>query len=374
MLPLNDMIYLDNASTTKPNGVAMEKSIKYYTENFFNPSSLYRGGAMVSKELNQIRERFSQIFGTKYEVFFTSCGTESDNTVINYFAKKGNVVISAGEHSAIYETAKILRNSGHDIRIAKINKNATVDKEHLFSLIDDKTSLVSIIHVNNETGGINDIEELAKACKEKNPNIVFHSDGVQAFLKTDNKLNYVDCYSISGHKIGAIKGVGAFIKKKGLFVAPFVTGGGQEKGFRSGTENVFGINTMYYATLENLDYKKNLEKVTLLKNAFISDLTENCMVLSDENCSPYIISISCVGLKSEVILHMLEDCGVIIGIGSACSKNSNSRVLTECGYSQEILQGVLRISFGFTNTIEEVKYAVQKLNECVDRLKKVMKK
>lgn len=367
------MIYLDNAATSIPFSNALSVATKFYEENYYNPSSLYRGGVELSVEINKIRDKISKIFGSKYETIFTSCGTEADNTVLNYYAKKGNIVTTLGEHSAIYELVKQFKNLGYDIRLAKLNKNGSVNEEDLLSLVDDKTSLVSVIHINNETGAINDIENLAKKCKQKS-NAVFHSDGVQAFLKTNNSLNFVDLYSISGHKVGAIKGIGALIKRKDLHISPFIFGGGQEKGLRSGTENVLGIKSLESAIDIIGNYNNNLEKVRKYKEIFINNLSKDCFLISDETCSPYIISLSCVGLKSEVILHMLEEDGILIGTGSACSKNAHSRVLKECGYQQNVLQGVLRISFGFLNTEEEVLFAVNKLNEKVERLKKVMKR
>jgi len=371
-LRLNNLIYLDNAATTKPDENLLNEANNYYLSNFYNPSGLYKGGVELQTEINRIREHISLIFGANYNLIFTSCGTESNNMVLNHFSKRGNIVTTLAEHSAIYEKAKDLKNKGVDVRFAKINKDGSVNVEHLLSLIDDNTTLVSVIHVNNETGAINNIEELAKKIKEKS-NAVFHSDGVQAFLKVSNKLNYVDLYSISGHKVGAIKGIGALIVKKGLHISPLIFGGGQEKGLRSGTENVFGIKTLALAVEKNQNYLENLKKIERLKNIFIENLTNFCEIISSKNASPYIISLSCVGLKSEIILHMLEESGVIIGTGSACSKNSNSRVLAECGYNEKVLQGVIRISFGFNSSEDDALIAVRELNKSVEKLKKIMR-
>lgn len=368
----SNKIYLDNASTTRPDESALNNAVEYYTQNFYNPSSLYSGGVEVSLHLEKIREKIQSFFGKNYEVIFTSCGTESDNTVLESFSHKGNIVISAGEHSAIYEKAKKLKENGKEIRIASLNKNGSVNEESLYSLIDDNTSLVSVIHINNETGAVNDVEKLAKKCKEINKNLVFHTDGVQSFLKTETKLDYVDLFSLSAHKVGAIKGVGALLKRKGLFVAPLIIGGGQEKGKRSGTENVFGLTDFYYAIEQRENIKENYEKVLLLKKTLLDGLSEQFLLISDENCSPYVVSFSAKGLKSEIILHLMEDNGVLIGTGSACSKNSDSRVLKECGYPQDVLKGVLRVSFSPFNTVEEVVYAREKLNESVEKLLKVM--
>ena len=368
------MIYLDNAATAVLDKMALQKACQYYEDNYFNPSALYKQGVKLSGDITSIREQISAYFGPSYETVFTSCGTEADNMVLKAFSKHGNIVISAGEHSAIYECAKSLISVGKDIRIAKINQDGSVNEDSLLSLIDENTTLVSVIHVNNETGAINDISALSEKCKRKNSKILFHSDGVQAFLKTKKFSSFVDLYSVSAHKIGAIKGVGALIKKKNLFVSPLIIGGGQENGLRSGTENVLGILSFYYFFLNNKDnVDTNIEKTLKLKEIFIKNLTKNCTVISSEKASPYIISFSAVGLKSEVLVHMLEEYGVLIGMGSACSKNSDSRVLSNCGFNKSVLQGALRVSFGFLNTEQEVLFAVNKINECVDRLKRVMR-
>lgn len=367
-------IYLDNASTSKPDEQALNKASEYYLSNFHNPSSLYKEGVNVSLFLDKIREKISSFFGLDYEVIFTSCGTESDNTVLDAYSKRGNIVISAGEHSAIYEKAKKLREKGCDIRIAKLNKNGCVNEESLFSLVDENTKLVSVIHINNETGAVNDVDGLAKKCKEINKDVVFHTDGVQSFLKADTHFKYVDLFSLSGHKIGAIKGVGALIKRKNLYLAPLIFGGGQEKGRRSGTENVFGLVDLYYAIENKGKIEENYIKVQTLKNVLLDGLSDKFSLISDENCSPYVVCFSAVGLKSEIILHLMEDEGILIGTGSACSKNSDSRVLKECGYSSDVLQGVLRVSFSPDNTIEEVEQAKIKLNACVEKLTKIMRK
>ncbi len=367
-------IYLDNASTSKPDEKALRTATDYYLNNFYNPSSLYKEGVNISLFLEKIREKISSFFGNEYEVIFTSCGTESDNTVLDAYSKRGNLVITAGEHSAVYEKAKKLKEKGCDVRIAKLQKNGAVNEEHLFSLIDDNTKLVSVIHINNETGAVNNVDNLAKKCKEINKEIVFHTDGVQSFLKTDTHFKFVDLFSLSGHKIGAIKGVGALIKRKNLFLAPLILGGGQEKGRRSGTENVFGLVDLYYAIENKEEIEENYKKVTMLKNVFLNGLSDKFSLISDEKCSPYVVCFSAVGLKSEIILHLMEDEGVLIGTGSACSKNSDSRVLKECGYSLDYLHGALRVSFSPDNTVEEAELARNKLNDCVEKLTKVMRK
>ena len=219
---------------------------------------------------------------------------------------------------------------------------------------------------------------MAKLCKQKNPSIIFHSDGVQAFGKIPTRLSdYVDLYSVSAHKIGGIKGVGALIKNKKLKnLKPLIVGGGQEFGLRSGTENVFGIKVFELATIDKIsNISANFEYVKQLKSTFCDKLNkENLVIISDENSSPYVLSFSAKGLRGEVLLHMLETDGVIVGTGSACSsKKPHSRVLKCAGYDALVLDGVIRISFSPETSKDDVILASQKINECVNKLTKAMK-
>ncbi len=376
---MKNIIYLDNGATTKPYIEAVEYASNFLNDNYFNPSAVYHEGIFVSNELKSAKNSFKKVIGDNFDVVFTSCGTESDNTAVFSYSKRGNVVTTLAEHSAIHAPFTHLKNQGLDVRFAKINKDGSVNVDHLLSLIDKNTTFVSIIHVNNETGAINDINKIARLIKDINKNVVFHSDGVQAFMKIPYNLsNDIDLYSVSGHKINAIKGVGAlFVNKKLKTLKPLILGGGQENGLRSGTENVFGIKVFEYAmnshynTLIN-DYKKT----ATLKETLINNLNLDLFkVISSDNASPYIISLSAVGLKGEVLMHKLEENGIIIGTGSACSsKNRHSRMLVEAGYSDDILDGVIRISFSSETTIEEVNYLIEKLNENAIDLKRTIYK
>ena len=372
------MIYLDNAATTKPDGEILKKNADLYDENFFNPSALYRGGLDVKSRIESAREKINAYFNKNYETVFTSCGSEADNTVILPYAKRGNIVTTAGEHSAVYETFKALKARGADVRFAPIDKCGRVIKEKLLDLIDQKTSLVTVVHVNNETGGINDINDLAKAVKAKNPSTIFHSDGVQSFGKLPYRIDLsVDAYLVSAHKINGVKGVGALIRKKTLTLPPLIFGGGQEFNLRSGTENAFGIAVFGDAAEEKrLKIQDNYLKICEIKNKFLNSLDfKNIKLISDENCSPYVISLSAEGLRGEVVQHMLEEFGIIIGTGSACSsRHRHSRVLQECGYSDKVLDGALRISFCSATTEQDALFCAEKLNECVKKLKGVMYK
>ncbi len=370
---MNNLIYLDNAATTKPYGFAIEKASIYNDELFYNASSVHHNAIKCSKSLQDAKNSLLKYFGNNFDVIFTSCGSESDNMAINSYLKRGNAVTTMGEHSAVFSPFNELKNSGYDARFAKLNEDGSVNIENLLSLVDKNTVFVSVVHVNNETGAINDINLIASLCKKINPRLVFHSDGVQAFMKIPYALsNDIDLYSLSAHKINGLKGVGAIIKNKKLkTLKPLILGGGQENGLRSGTENLFGIKVFEYAFLEHFEnLKENFNHVKSLKERFLSKLDKSLVkLISSENCSPYIVNFSAVGLKGEVLLHKLESHNIIVGTGSACSsKNRHSRVLKSIGYPEKVLDGVLRVSFSSQTTTEEVDYAVEKINLCISEL------
>lgn len=372
------MIYLDNAATTKPFLNVLNMAQKFNDEYFFNPSALYRGGLDNAREIRQAKESILKNLGAvNFDVVFTSCGSESDNLAIFGAVKRGVFLTTKGEHSAVYKSFLELKNKGQEVVFIDLNKDGSVNCQELFSYVkNNRVDFVSIFHVNNETGAINDINLIAKTIKSINPKIIFHSDGVQAFGKIPYTLSKdVDLYSISAHKINALKGVGALIKRKNLNLSPIIIGGGQENGLRSGTENVFGIKVFEYAS--NIHYKnikENFDYVLSLKNTFINGLDKNLFtIISGENASPYILTISAKGLKGEVVMHSLEDYMVVVGNGSACSsKNRFSRVIEACGYAEDVLDGVVRISFSSENTLEEINYVYQLLNELTKKLKGIM--
>lgn len=371
------MIYLDNAATTKPDKNAVLKAYKFNEEEFFNPSALYRGGIKVSKELDKTRERVLKNLGASsslYEVLFTSCGTESDVTAIFGVVKRGVFVTDKGEHSAVYKSFTELKNRNNKVEFVDLNKDGSVNIDKLFDTVKNTNAdFVSIMHVNNETGAINDINYIAGELKKINPKLIFHSDGVQAYGKIPFVISSdIDMYSVSAHKINALKGVGALIKKKKLTINPIIFGGGQEKGVRSGTENVFGIKVFEYAG--NIKYEhltENFNHVSKVKDVFINGLDKDLFtIISSENSSPYILSVAVKDLRGEVIMHMLEDEGVIVGNGSACSsKNRYSRIIEACGYKKDLLDGVIRLSFSSETEISEAEDAVEKINATVKNLK-----
>ena len=376
------MIYLDNAATTKPSLTAFERATAYVTEKFHNPSGMYNEGFALQGELKKARSvLLSKIADeSAFELIFTSCGTESDNHAVFSFAKRGNAVTTAGEHSAIASAFAELKNRGTvETRTAPLEKDGRINIQKLLDLIDEKTSFVSVMQVNNEIGAINDINAIAKLVKAKNPRAIFHSDGVQGYGKIPFRLaKEVDLYSISAHKIGGLKGVGALIKRKSLILPPYIIGGGQETGRRSGTENTFGIKQFEYAAEEKFaTLREDYQTITQYRELLWSLLDKEIFTrLSPIEGTPYILSVSAVGLRGETLLHMANDKGLIIGTGSACSSNAKrrfSKVVLACGYDETIADGVLRLSFSHTTTEEEIKQSASILNEVGQDLKRRMK-
>lgn len=375
------MIYLDNAATTKPSKTALSRAEEFITERYYNPSAKYREGHSLQSELKSARS--SLLSGvadvTAFEFVFTSCGTESDNQAVFSFAKRGNAITTAGEHSAISACFAELKLRGVEPRVAPLNRDGTVNEEKLLAMVDEKTSFVSVIHVNNETGAINDINALARKVKAKNPRVIFHSDGVQAYGKIPFRLaKEVDLYSVSAHKLGGLKGVGGLIKRKTLLLPPYIYGGGQELGRRSGTENVFGIMTFSYAAEEKFAVlKETYQRVNTYRDRFWGALNHDhfTRISSIDGASPYILALSAKGLRGEIVLHMAEECGLLIGTGSACSSNSKNRynkVVLAMGYDEQTADGAIRISFSSDTTEEEIMQAATILTNVVCELRKRM--
>ena len=373
------MIYLDNAATTRPDGGAVQSALHFLENDFFNPSALYREGFAAHKELDSARKNILAHIASpsEYELTFTASGSEADNLALFCSASRGNIVTTEGEHAAVFNSAKEQQNRGTGVRFAKLTKDGGVDIENLLSLMDENTSLVSVIHVNNETGAINPIAEIAKRVKQKKGTALFHSDGVQAFGKISVRLTReIDLYTISAHKIGGVRGAAGLIAKKGVHVRPLVFGGGQEKGLRSGTENLFAIKQFEFAAADKFaDLEADYRRIAELNRYFREHLRKDVFkIISSPQASPYILSISAEGLRGEVLLHMLDDEGVIVGTGSACSsKNRYSRVILACGMREKDADGVLRLSFSSQNTEAEAEKAVEIINRCAMRLSERMR-
>lgn len=373
------MIYLDNAATTRPDRGCLEEAQQFIYQNFYNPSALYAEGYNLHIMLKQARANIlSLIADDNYEVIFTSCGTEADNHALFCGGRRGNVVTTMGEHAAVFSAAAELKQRGIEVRLAPLRSDGGVDEDELVRLVDDKTSLVSVIHVNNETGAVNDVNAIAKKVKAKNPRALFHSDGVQAFGKIPFKLSEnIDLYSTSSHKIGGMKGTGALFKRKKLVLKPFIFGGGQENGMRSGTENVFGIKMFELAAIKHCGMlRENFYNAKELSYKLWSLLDKQLFVrISPENGSPYILTVGAKGVRGETILHEADDCGLIIGTGSACSSNDKkrySRVILACGVGEDVADGILRLSLGSETCESDVVQAAAILNSVVKNRREMM--
>ncbi len=372
------MLYFDNAATTMPSKTALKQAEQFNNDMFFNPSSLYSGGIACAREIKNAKQSIlSNIGATSHDLIFTSCGSESNNLAIFCSVKRGSFVTDKGEHSAVHKCFLELKNRGQNVEFIDLNKNGSVNTEKLYEYVkNNKVDFISIMHVNNETGAINDVNAISKKIKSINNKIIFHVDGVQAYGKIPYKISQdIDLYSISAHKINALKGVGVLIKKKNVNLSPLIFGGGQENGYRSGTENVFGIKVFEFAGKEKYQsIRENYQKIKEFRDLFFEKLDKNLFTfISDQACSPYILTVSAKGLRGEVVMHALEEYGLIIGNGSACSsKNRFSRVIESCGYDNEILDGIIRISFSTETTYEECLKAIEILNKTVEKLKGIL--
>lgn len=373
------MIFLDNASTTKIYDEALEEYINFSKTEYFNPSSLYKNGVDVSVKVNNARKGIIKLLGGSVfdNLIFTSGATEANNFAINGVLRKniGKLLFSMGEHPSVYNVALNLINFGYNVEFVNLTNSGTVDEEDFIKKLDG-ASFVSIMHINNETGAINNIKKLVQIAKAKNPKIIFHCDGVQAFgkIKVNVSALGVDLYTISAHKIHGPKGVGALYVKKGVNLKPLLIGGGQEFNFRSGTENTCGIISFYKACEISVgNVEKNLEYVKTLKQEFINNIGDNfnAIINSSDDALPYIVSFAVPKVKAETILHMAEKEGVLISNGSACSsKHTDNRILKAMGIDNAIITSSVRVSFSFDTKIEEVKKASDVIKQsCLNYIK-----
>lgn len=376
------MIFLDNASTTKIYDEALKEYNEQSVNNFYNASALYKSGSDVLKQVNKARANLIKLLGgsTIDNLIFTSGATEANNMAVNGSIRKncGKLVFSYAEHPAIFNVAKNLQNQGYNVEFVNLTKDGVVDEEDFKQKIKG-ASFISVMHVCNETGAVNDIKRLVRIAKTENKDVIFHSDGVQAFGKiaVNVKDLGVDLYTISAHKIHGPKGVGALYVKKGINLKPSVFGGGQEFGLRSGTENTCGILAFNVAAQKIVENQKiNFSCVTKLKEEFLRELTNNFDVIinSTNACSPYIISFAVLKVKAETILHMAEEQGVLISNGSACSsKHTDNRILSAMGIDANTIASSVRVSFSEFNTTNEVVTAAKVIKETCTRYIKILK-
>ncbi len=372
------LIYLDNSATTKPCDKAIEYMNACLKTAWGNPSSLHRLGMEAEIVLNDARENIAKfIKASPDEIIFTGSGTEANNTAIMSVADKkwGNRVITTEiEHPSVLETVKRLEEKGFEVIKLKTDGKGVISLDDLKDALTAKTVLVSIMLVNNEIGSIQPIKEAVKLVKSLSPNAIFHCDAVQGFgkLPINVKDLGVDLLTASGHKVFAPKGIGFLYCKKGVAIKPFVTGGGQERGLRSGTESVPLIAAFDGAVASLGDVNKSLEEMKVL-NDYATKSFDNSgfiKINSPENALPYIINISVVGYRSETLLHFLERKNIFVSSGSACAKGEQSYVLKGLGLSQTETDSALRISLSHHNTKEDIDALVSALKEATQRLRR----
>lgn len=372
------MMFFDNASTTKIHSEIMSELDGLNSEHYYNAGGLYASGRDSKVMIEGYRKNILENMGAEeeYGLVFTGSASESNNLALFGLVKKNTrkILISIGEHPSIYNVALELKQRGYAVDFVSLDMSGKVNIDDFKNKMTPEVDIVSIMHVSNETGAVNDISRLVKIAKRVNKNVIFHSDGVQACGKLSYTLEDlgVDLYTISAHKIHGMKGIGGLFFKKGIRLKPIIYGGGQEAGLRSGTENLMGIHTLSRAVeLSVKNCEENFMHVLDLKNFFIDGLSKSQLhfkVHSDIDCSPYIVSVSFLGCRAETILNMLSDKGICVGNGSACSsKNSGNRILESMGVSSDEITSNLRISFSRFNTKDEVDYLIKCLVEVVNK-------
>lgn len=379
-----DNIYLDNSATTRLDDEVLKEMMPYLVEEYGNASSIYKLGRNNRNAVETAREKIAKAINAEpEEIYFTSGGTESDNTAIRGIAynnkKKGNHIITSKiEHPAVLETCKQLEKEGFKVSYIDVDENGIIDLEQLKNSIQDTTILISIMFANNEIGTIEPIKEIGKIAKEHN--IIFHTDSVQAVgsIKIDVKEMNIDSLSMSAHKFYGPKGIGALYVKKGIVFQKFMNGGHQERNRRAGTENVPAIVGMGKAIeIAYRDLEKHTKQIKELRDYYVNQVKEKIPYIringDMEKRLPGNSNISFRFIEGEGLLLNLDLKGICASSGSACTSGSldPSHVLLAIGLSHEIAHGSLRISIGKYNTKEEIDYLVENLVEIVGRLREM---
>ncbi len=383
------MIYFDNAATTRALDEVTDKVKYMLLENFGNPSSQNMAGVNAENEVIKARKIIAaSINAEPDEIYFTSGGTESDNWAIfgtakGYIRSGKHMITTAIEHPAVLQPMRELEKNGWDITILGVDEKGYINIDELKVAIREDTVLVSTILINNETGTIQNAEEISKAIKSVNPHTLYHVDAVQAYGKypINVKKMGIDMLSVSGHKVHGPKGVGFFYMKKGLKVKPIIFGGGHERGQRSGTENTPSIVGLAEAVkIDMAEMDKAVEHVKLVKKTLAEGILNSIPMTyingpSIEEGSPYVLNIGFEGLRSEVLLHSLEEKEIYVSAGSACNskKKGASTVLSALGIDEKRIEGAIRFSFCRYNTVEEAEQCIEILKEKAAFLRKYMR-
>ena len=377
--------YLDNSATTRCSDEAVKIMTKVLQEDFGNPSSLHNKGMEGENYVKAARSEIAKTLKVNdKEIYFTSGGTESNNLAIigtaRAYRRSGNKVITTMiEHPSVANPFAYLEDNGFEVTYLPVDNLGRVDLNALRKAMTEDTILVSVMHVNNEIGAVQPIEEIAEIVKSVNKECVFHVDAIQSYgkFRIYPKKIGVDMLSVSGHKIHGPKGSGFLFVKDKIKLKPIILGGGQEWGMRSGTENVPAIAGLGVAAREiYADFDNNIDRMYKLRDRFISEVTKIDGVTVngplDHSGAPHIVSVSVSGVRAEVLLHALEDRNIYVSAGSACSSNKPaiSKTLKAIGLDQKLLDSTVRFSFSIHTTEEEVDYAASALRQLVPMLSK----
>lgn len=378
-------IYLDNSATTRCFPEVAQLMAKIMCEDYGNPSSMHLKGVAAEKYIREAKETIAKnLKVSEKEIFFTSGGTESDNLAIIGTAmanrRRGNHLITTMiEHPAVLQTMQYLESLGFKVTYLPVDEYGLIHLEDLERAITKETILVSIMHTNNEIGALEPVFEAGVVIKRKNPNTLFHVDAVQGYGKfkiLPKKMN-VDLLSVSGHKIHGPKGIGFLYVGEKVKIQPIVFGGGQQKGMRSGTENVPAIAGLakaievIYASLD-----EDVAKMYQMKSYFISLVSKIDGIRingkTGTDSAPHVVSVSVRGIRSEVLLHSLEERGIYVSAGSACASNKpqTSATLKAIGVEKELLDSTIRFSFSVFTTKEEIDYTVRVMSDIIPMLRR----
>ena len=378
-------VYLDNSATTRVLPEVAELMNKIMTEDYGNPSSMHFKGMQAENYVKHAKEQIAKVLKVnEKEILFTSGGTESDNMALIGCAMANkragmHLITTKIEHPAILQTMKYLEQQGFEVTYLPVDEYGRVRPEELQRSMRRDTILVSVMYTNNEIGAVQPIAELGALIKRMNPRTLFHVDAVQGFGKYriwPKRMN-IDLMSVSGHKIHGPKGVGFLYIGEKVKIHPIIWGGGQQKGMRSGTENVPGVAGIGLATeriYEHLD--EDVERLYDIREAFINGLSRLDQVvvngLPGRETAPHIVSVSIWGVRSEVLLHALEDRGICVSAGSACASNhpQTSETLKAIGVERDLLDSTIRFSFSIFTTMEEIEYTLQALYDIIPVLRK----
>lgn len=381
--------YLDNSATTRCTERVTDKMIRVMREDFGNPSSLHTKGVEAETYIREAKEIFAKnLKVNEKEIYFTSGGTESNNLALIGTAMANqrsgrHLITTSVEHASVLNTMKYLEDQGFRVTYLPVDEDGIVSLDALRESICEETVLVSVMYVNNEIGAVQPVEEIARILKEKRPGALLHVDAIQAYGKYRiyPKKTGIDLLSISGHKIHGPKGSGVLYVNEKVKIRPIIFGGEQQKGLRSGTENVPGIAGVAEAAkacYENLEEK--IDRLYELKARFVEGVQKlpgtKVNGRTGRDSAPHIVSVSFQDVRSEVLLHALEDQGVYVSAGSACSSNKPavSHTLQSIGLPKELLGSTLRFSFCFDTTEEEIDYCLEKLSELLPMLRRYVRR